>query len=669
MNLSALPGKARAILAKIQRRSFLTGFIAVVGVGAVAVMLSPPTFSSATSTVVQAERRTIVSAVKAVGEVTFAREQQMRFNQRGTVAKVSVKEGDTVKQGQLIASLDQTSVQSDIRQAALAISASKLQLDQLQADREKSLQDAQDAVDQASRQLDQVQNDWEVAQAQLPADLASAERAVKDRTAALEQARLDLAKAEDTQYQDIGASAQSILVSSEKLLDSLYEVLTRGTAARPQNGNYTLEIDVLLGNDSVLTRETEFAYYDGVNAALAMRQQFGTALSAQEDPAVLRDALTKAKDLALKISLLAEKTYDLMRGAATDTTTFTADELTSLRNTVSANRDSASAMVTKAEDGLSELSDLSSPSGAVSVTVSAKQNAVQSAENALTAAEEDLAVLKARTPGSFQEQDDAIATAENNLRSKQAALESAKRSNDVSIKLKQNDLAQRSASYAKTAKQTDEYELRAPFDGVIRHIDYKVGDNLLDTGDTSSVTLENPDVLLVTVLLDQVDVVRVQVGMPATIVLDAASERSLTGAIAVINPTPVEQSGVVSYQVDVRLPSPQDLTILSGMTATVQIDVDRREQVVAVPSLAIRTVNGQPAVQTAEGATIPVKIGLSDGRFTEIVEGLSEGQIITAMNVVMGGAASSVNPGQLFRMGGGGGGGGFGGGNAVRVSR
>nr|MBP9750850.1 HlyD family efflux transporter periplasmic adaptor subunit [Candidatus Peribacteraceae bacterium] len=632
----------------------LYGFVPVLAVGAGFVMLSTPSASSTISTDATVERHTIVSSVKAVGEVTFSNEQQMRFNQRGTVAKVSVKEGDTVKQGQLIASLDQTSVQSDIRSAALSVSASRLQLDQLEADREKSLQDAQSAVDQAARQLDQVKNDWEVAKQQLPNDLASAERAVKDREAALAQAKLDLAKAEDTQYQDIGAAAQSVLVSSEKLLDSFYDILTRGTAARPQNGDYEIEIDALLGNDPTLGQSVQFAYYDAVNTSLAMRRDFGTSLSSQEDPTVLRQALEQAQDLAETISDLAEHTYDFMRGATTDTTSFTADELTSLRNSVNANRDSAAGLITKAKNSLSDLSDMSTPGGSVSLTVSAKQNAVQSAENALTAAQEDLAVLQARTPGSFQEQDDAIASAEENLRSKQSALESAKRSNDVSIKLKQNDIAQRSASYAKTAKTADEYELRAPFDGVIRHIDYKVGDNLLDTGDTSSVTIENPDELLVTVLLDQTDVVRVKAGMPASIVLDAVAGRTMTGAIALINPTPVEQSGVVSYQVDVRLPAPKDLTVLSGMTATVQIDTERREQVLAVPNLALRSQNGQATV-VSNGATVIVQTGLSDGRYTEIVSGLTEGQSVTATNVTVGGSSSSVNPNQLLRMGGGGG--------------
>lgn len=656
MNSTAILDRVRGLVAAMQRRSFLIGLVPVLVVGVGYIMLSSPAASSAGNTTATVERRDIVSSVKAVGEVTFASEQQMRFNQRGTIAKVAVKEGDIVKQGQLIASLDQTSVQSDIRQAALSISASKLQLDQLQADREKSLQDAQAAVDQAARQLDQVQNDWQVAQQQLPSDLAAAERAVLDKTAALEQAKRDLTKAEDTQYQDIGSTAQSVLNSSEKLLDSFYSTLTRGTAARPQNGKYDIEIDSLLGNDPVLGREVEFAYYDGVNSALEMRQDFGTSLTSEENPTTLRQALEKAKDLALKLSVLAEKTYDMMRGATTDTTTFPAEELTALRSTVSGNRDTASNLISQDDDALSELADISGTNGSVSVTVGSKQNAVQSAENALTLAKENLELLQARTPGGFQEQDDAIASAEESLRSKQSALESAKRSSDVNIQLKQNDVAQRSASYSKTAKTADEYELRAPFDGVIRHIDYKVGDNLLDTGDTSSVTIENPDVLLVTVLLDQTDVVRVKAGMPASIVLDAVVGRTMTGTIALINPTPVEQSGVVSYQVDVRLPAPKDLTILSGMTATVQIDTERREQVLVVPNLALRSVNGQMTV-VSNGLSLPVQIGLSDGRYTEILSGLNEGQTVTATNVAIGTSSTAANPGQLLRMGGGGGGG------------
>ncbi|MDO8468263.1 MAG: biotin/lipoyl-binding protein, partial [Candidatus Peribacter sp.] len=117
----------------IRIRSYIMGIAVMVVLGSSYFVFANG--SSETSTVTNdltlVERRNIVTSVKATGTVTFANEQQLKFNTKGTVAKVSVKEGDSVKKGQVIAELDHTSAQADVTQAYLALSASRLQLEQL----------------------------------------------------------------------------------------------------------------------------------------------------------------------------------------------------------------------------------------------------------------------------------------------------------------------------------------------------------------------------------------------------------------------------------------------------------------------------------------------------------------------------------------------------------
>lgn len=632
---TSLVARGTPWIRRIVLREFLIGLIPTLIIGGMFVYWTRGSASQAESTsVVQVERRTLISSVKAAGTVTFASEQTLKFNQKGTVAKVFFREGDRVKKNQIIAQLDATSVLADIRQAQLSVGASALQLQQLQADKEKTILDAQNTLD--------------VSQQKLPSDLAAAERAVTEKKAALDQATLDLQKQKTTEIQSMAMTAQTILTTSDNLLDSTYNVLTLGRESRPKQGTYDLIIDQHLYRDDTLRHKVEDDYVKAVNTSYGMHSSY-PSLVTQQDAKIVLKALADAEHLAQGIYALSSDAYGMLQGATTDTKDFTASDLDGQRSTLNTNESKAADLLNQALTAQANLAAVSSENGIPSLTLKQKQQDVVNATNALTLAQENLQVMKTQTPGD--------------LLSKQKALDSTKTSVDVNIKLKQNDIGQRVTTLQKTQKTLEDYQLKAPFDGIVTHIDYKVGDNLLDTGDTESLTLQNPDLIVVTIPLDQVDIVRVHKGLSGAILFDALPNQTFIGTIDSIDSTPITTSGVVSYNVSITLPSPKGLTILSGMTATVQIETTRKENVVAVPNLALRTQNGRTTVLKADGTSAVVETGDTDGRYTEILSGLNEGDGILAVNVVTGQSASSnANAAQQFLRAGGGGfsGGGFG---------
>ncbi len=626
----------------VSRGNFITGFlVAVVLGGGYAWHASASATSSTVAAISTVERRDITTSIKAIGKVTFASEQELKFNQKGTVTKVSVKEGDKVKQGQVLAELDKSSVLADIRQAQLTLNASALQLKQLQNDRDKTVADAR--------------NNLKTSQEKLPSDLTAAERAVTEKQAALSQAQSDLEKQKVTEYQNLGLTAQNTLTSSEKLLDSFYGLLTRNQASRPpdsvSNENATFDIDHLLYNDQSLKNKVVSDFLDALSLSRAMHSKYGSGLSSEQNGTVLVSAMSDAVKLAQMMAILGDDSYSLLQGATTDTSTFTVATLQSYRSTVNANRDTAANLMDAASTAQANLKATATGNGIPSVTLKAKEDAVTSASNALLLAQDNLRVMQTQTPGD--------------LESAAQALNSTVTSTDTNIQLKQNDVSQKAVAVQKTSQNLKDYQLTAPFDGIVTHIDYKVGDNLLDTGDTETAVLQNPDFIVVTIPLDQVDVVHVKLGMSATIVFDAVPGRQFTAVIDRIDSTPLEQSGVVSYEVELKLPTPKDLTILSGMTTTVTISTDSRTGVLAVPNLALRTTGNMTTVRLSDGRNTPVTTGLTDGRYTEILTGLNEGDGVVSVNIVTASATSqSANSAQqLFRLGGGGGGAaGFGGG-------
>lgn len=600
--------------------------------------------------IVTVARRDIVTTVRAVGEVTYGSEQELRFNQRGTVGAVRVEEGDAVQHEDILAELDKTTILADVRQSQLALGASNLQLQQLLADRDRQLLEAQHAVREAERQVIQAGNDLTIARQELPNDVATAERAVREKRDVLAQVEAEFDEARVTTLQSLAATAQDTLTQSEDLLDTLHGILVNDAVPRGEYDTKSLTIYGRLSNDPLEMQQAEWHYYDAINAVAGMRARYGASLLALRDPDALATALREGRTMASVVHALAESVYRLLQKAIDDPRDFTVADIQEFKEDAIAARTDSAELMDVAEAAIASLTDRR---GLESIAISEKEDAIVAARNALATAEENLRVLTTRTPADIEKQRAAVLNLTEDYAAKEATLSSTTKSVDIQIALKRNEIAQRAVALQKARKAVEDYQIVAPFDGIIRTVDYKVGDNLFaETGEEKFVVIENRDALVVTIPLDQIDVVQVRRGMPATIVFDAVPERAFTGAIADINPTPIEEAGVISYEVEVRLPTPADLTILSGMTATVTIETARAANVLSLPALALKTVDGQTTVQTPDGRTVTVTMGITDGRYTQILSGLAESEVVLSVNVrplqAPAGFSQGPNPAQQF---------------------
>ena len=213
--------------------------------------------------------------------------------------------------------------------------------------------------------------------------------------------------------------------------------------------------------------------------------------------------------------------------------------------------------------------------------------------------------------------------------------------------------------------------IRAPVDGtvILRNV---------DAGQTVAASLQAPVLftiaqdlrdMQVEAAIDEADVGRVRVGMPASFTVDAFPRRSFAGEIRQIRKAPQNVQNVVSYTVVISARNP-DLALLPGMTANVRLVVDERASALKVPNAALRwrPADGDgpadfPRQQAKErrshvyvldgGApkAIAVRLGLNDGSFTELLDdALPAGaEVIVGIAGRAGGASRSGFPrGRFF---------------------
>lgn len=149
------------------------------------------------------------------------------------------------------------------------------------------------------------------------------------------------------------------------------------------------------------------------------------------------------------------------------------------------------------------------------------------------------------------------------------------------------------------------------------------------------------DRLIVTAQVDETDIGQVRLKQAAQIELDAYPEQFIAGHVAQIAYDAKTINNVTTYPVDV-LPAQVPAFMRSGMTANVRFRVETRKGVLLVPSDALRSRDGQVFVLRAPArpgdtpVEQPVTTGHTEGKRTEIVSGVSEGETLLATGLKTG---------------------------------
>jgi HlyD family secretion protein len=171
----------------------------------------------------------------------------------------------------------------------------------------------------------------------------------------------------------------------------------------------------------------------------------------------------------------------------------------------------------------------------------------------------------------------------------------------------------------------------APFAGFVTVVNVKGGDEI--QRGVVAVRLVDPTKFEAELLVNEMDIFQLNMGADATVQIDAMPALTLPAKVTFISPTATISSGVVNYQVRVELQAlqaDQNFQLREGLTVTVSIIVAQRSDVLLVPNAAVTTQGGQAYVQvlTPIGTieTRAIKTGISNWQYTEVTEGLSEGE-------------------------------------------
>jgi len=179
-------------------------------------------------------------------------------------------------------------------------------------------------------------------------------------------------------------------------------------------------------------------------------------------------------------------------------------------------------------------------------------------------------------------------------------------------------------------------QIRAQFDGVVQTRAVEPGD-VVQPG-AVLLQIARADSREIIVPLDEKDLEPVAVGQSALVIADAFALKAVAAEVSFIAPVIDTNRGTVD--IHLRLLEPADF-LRHGMTVSVDIRTGSRDQALVLPNDALHQRRGMQAEVLrwkTDGRVelVPVQLGLRGTGLTEVVDGLSAGDVVLATDAVPG---------------------------------
>lgn len=625
-------------------------------------------FAPASYMLGKVEKGAIVVTTSGSGQVSASNQVEIKPKISAEIKAMKVKAGQKVKAGELIAELDTKDLAKavreaknsmDIQRASLAlkladptaedikmakqsIESAQLSFQNAQVNLENARRTAQDNQDKAQIALDNAQISFDNAQRAYDNSLATGNLNTDSSQTDLEQsyagAKSTLSSALITLRTALNAADNYLGVDHPPInsaLPSFLGVLNTQSVTNAKNAYQEAKGDL---KDLETQYDNSDLSYDSVDKLLILSQ---TCLNSMKD---LEHSTYIALSYTITTSDISQTTLDSYKST-----------ISSQENTVISQSNTVQSAINAIKNSKS---GLSSTGLSTSNTVLNAKSSLESARNALTSAQKSLDQAKADNKKN-------IASAQSDLSAKKLSLEGAQtqydqkmaKPRDIDLAGQRLQLNQAVLAYQDAQEDLKDAKVISPIEGII-------GKTYQNPGDSGSPSTAIATVItakkLAEVSLNEVDAAKVKAGQKATLTFSAIEDFTLTGTVAEVDTIGTITSGVVNYTVKISFDSSAHENIKPQMSVSAAIITDQKLDVLMVSNSAIKTDNSglsyletlaDPSQPAADGSVTSaakpenkyITVGIANDEYTEIKEGLAEGDEYIARTIAQSSAAKTAN--------------------------
>lgn len=623
------------------------------------------------------EKGTLISSVSGAGQVSASNTIEIKSKVSGDALAVNAASSQPVSTSTLIARIDSREAKKAERDAYTALETARLELNKLLAPADEiSIIQAEDALAAAKRNLEDLINPNESALSQAENSLITAqdsltklkftqESGYQNGLDAKQKAKDNLEKSYEDGFNAIANGFLDLPTLITEIRDVLYSYeIAAGEVGQSNSWNISVLMNSILSvnydNQDELKKFISAAESDYKAAREKYDENFKNYKNA-----------SRYSEKEVIVALLSE---------TLETTRAIAEAVKSESNMLdywvdyrSQNDLSVYGKVTAYQ---ADLNSYTSKTNSHLSSLLSAQRSLEDCKDAIASAERNLAEIKQNYPldlaaaeRSAREKEEALAKLKNPeqydidaartaVKEKELALEKLKAGADeLDIRAKKIAVQQKQEALNTARQNLADYDIYAPFDGIMAEVNIVKGSSVSSgTVIGSLITTQK----IAEISLNEIDVASIKIGQKAVLTFDAVPDLPATGKVVVIDTVGAVAQGVVSYKIKIAFDA-QDDRIKPGMSVSVSIITDSKQDVLLAPLSAVKTsgggsyaeilINGQPQKRT-------VTVGLSDDTTIEIVEGLAEGDQVITQTITSGSSqaaaaqnSQTTNPAQgMMRM-------------------
>lgn len=203
------------------------------------------------------------------------------------------------------------------------------------------------------------------------------------------------------------------------------------------------------------------------------------------------------------------------------------------------------------------------------------------------------------------------------------------------LALAQNALTKAQAAIEEIEEQLKRTNVTSPTDGTVLTVPVTEGQVMIAAASVNSgttmMTIANLSKLLVQVHINQVDVARLQIDKMVKLRAESLHDLDMNAKISFIAPVATVMNNVKGFDVQATIEKPNP-RLRCGMTVNMTVPIARAQSAISVPISAIFKGEGNSKVVYVRSGeqTVkrPVKIGVTNIDFAEILKGVNEGEEI-----------------------------------------
>ena len=189
-------------------------------------------------------------------------------------------------------------------------------------------------------------------------------------------------------------------------------------------------------------------------------------------------------------------------------------------------------------------------------------------------------------------------------------------------------------------------QVRATVSGMVLDVPVEVGNQVIEANNfnegTSIASLADVTKMIFEGKVDESEVGKIKEGLPLEITVGAIEDKKFDATLDYIAPKGVAENGAIQFEIKGSLKKMDSTFIRAGLSANASIILEKAEKVLAIKEALVQydEKTKEPFVEVVVGdqefKRKEVELGISDGIFVEVKNGITKDDKIKVWNQVQG---------------------------------